>query len=88
MDGTIVLIGCWALSLVLGGFVMENVGWRNGRKLGQREGFQKYAKQLRFERREQALIEPTGQPHARSPKGKARVSEAHFSQPRRNWSPE
>lgn len=78
----------WVCSIALVAVLFDTWGWRRGRKLGQREGFQKYAKQLRFERRDHTLIIPTGQPHSRNPKGRARVSEAHFSQPRRNWSPE
>lgn len=76
----------WACSLGLVGFVAETVGWRKGRKLGQREGFQKYLRQLRFEKRDHTLIIPTDQPHSRNPKGRARQSDAHFSQPRRSWS--
>lgn len=71
---------------VMGGLVGNILGWRSGRKIGQREGFQKYLRQLRFERRDETILIPTDQPHSRRPKGQARVTTAHVSQVRRNWS--
>ena len=82
----IVLIAVVVGAAVVGGLVGNVMGWRSGRKIGQREGFQKYVRQLRFDRREEMpLINPTDQPHSRSPRGHARVTEAHMSQPRRAW---
>lgn len=78
----------WLCSLALVAVLFDTWGWRRGRKLGQREGFQKYLSQLRFEKRDHTLIIPTDQPHSRRPKGRARQSDAHFSQPRRTWSGE
>lgn len=76
----------WAGSLALVGFVAENVGWRRGRRLGQREGFTKYTRLLRFERREQTYIgDDPDQPHATRPGRRARVTTAHMSQSRRYW---
>lgn len=78
----VLLAGCSVSALVA-----NILGFRAGRRIGQREGFQKYLRQLRFEPREEYIpIEPTDQPHARNPKGRARVSEAHMSQPRRVWT--
>ena len=76
----------WLCSLTIVAVVFDTWGWRRGRKLGQREGFQKYVRQLKFERRDETILVPTDQPHSRRPKGRARVSDAHFSQLRRSWS--
>lgn len=78
---TIMVAGC-----LLSGLIGNMMGWRSGRKIGQREGFQKYARQLRFERRDETILIPTDQPHSRRPKGHARVTEAHVSQVRRHWA--
>lgn len=78
---TVMLAAC-----AVSGLVGNMMGWRSGRKIGQREGFQKYLRQLRFERRDETILIPTDQPHSRHPKGHARVSTAHVSQVRRHWS--
>lgn len=65
-------------------------GWARGHRKGMDEGvklgFAKYTRLLKFERREEMpLVNPTDQPHARRPKGRARVTDAHMSQVRRHW---
>ena len=88
--GNVVLIVVVCGAAVVGGLIGNIMGWRSGRKLGQREGFIKYTRQLRFERRpyepDLPLIDPTDQPHSRRPRGRARVTDAHMSQPRADWS--
>lgn len=64
------------------------VSWAMGHKRGMRDGFAMYVRKLRFERRDEAVLLPTDQPHARRPKGHARVSTAHMSQVRRHWNPD
>lgn len=85
MDAFIITLTALS-AIVIAGMIGNIIGWRSGRKLGQREGFQKYLRQLRFERRDETILIPTDQPHSRRPKGRARVSDAHFSQVRRYWS--
>jgi len=83
---TVVVTVVFLAGCTMSGLIGNIMGWRSGRKLGRREGFDKYTRLLRFERREQALIVATDQPHSRRPKGRARVTDAHFSQVRRHWT--
>lgn len=82
----ILLFVIFGAGCAVSGLVGNILGWRSGRRIGQREGFQKYLRQLRFERRDETVLIPTDQPHSRRPKGRARVSDAHVSQVRRSWS--
>lgn len=58
------------------------VGWY----FGERHENKRFHRELEFVRR--APINPTDQPHARKPGGRSRVTEAHMSQPRADWSAE
>lgn len=64
------------------------LSWAAGHKRGMKDGFAWYVSKLRFDRREEALIDPTDQPHSARPRGRARVTEAHMSQSRRYWNHE
>ena len=82
----VVIISVICGAAVMGGVIGNIMGWRSGRKIGRIEGHAEYVRKLKFERREEMpLINPTDQPHSRRPKGRARVTEAHMSQPRRSW---
>lgn len=60
--------------------------WASGHKRGVKDGFRLYVSRLKFERREETLLEPSDQPHSARPRGRARVTEAHMSQSRRYWT--
>jgi hypothetical protein len=65
------------------------IGYGYGKDRGEALAFGRFLDTLKFERREQEgwpMIDPTDQPHSRRPRGRARVTDAHFSQVRADWS--
>jgi hypothetical protein len=65
------------------------IGYGYGKDRGEALAFGRFLDTLKFERRPDEgwpMIEPTDQPHSRRPKGRARVTDAHVSQPRANWT--